>query len=81
MSALEADEWVRTQAMPSNEKTSRVRRLIDRVTTDLDQLTAEDRAQIEQAVTLVRRSLTVHLGVPRVGQPLPDVRTPRTHRP
>ncbi|MFE2147953.1 hypothetical protein ACFXA3_40590 [Streptomyces sp. NPDC059456] len=81
MSAFEADEWARTQAMPSNEEISRVHRLIDRVTTDLDQLTAEDRAQIEQAVALVRRSRTVHLGMPRVGQPLPDVRPPRTCQP
>ncbi|WP_406296425.1 hypothetical protein [Streptomyces sp. NBC_00624] len=79
MSAFEADEWARTQAMPSQEESSRVRRLIDRVSSDLDQLTAEDRAQIEQAVALVRRSRTVHLGMPRVGQPLPDVRPSRIH--
>ncbi|MEU2793956.1 tyrosine-type recombinase/integrase [Streptomyces sp. NPDC007100] len=34
----------------------------------------EDRAHIEQAVALVRRSRTVHLGMPRTRQPLPDVR-------
>ncbi|WP_329390249.1 tyrosine-type recombinase/integrase [Streptomyces sp. NBC_01351] len=79
MSAFEADEWARTQAMPSQEEISRVRRLIDRVSSDLDQLTVEDRAQIEQAVALVRRSRTVHLGMPRVGQPLPDVRPSRIH--
>ncbi|MFD8951261.1 hypothetical protein ACFV0B_20650 [Streptomyces xanthophaeus] len=67
--------------MPSNEETSRVRRLIDRVATDLDQLTAEDRVQIEQAVALVRRSRTVHLGMPRVGQPPPDVRPARSRQP
>ncbi|MEU8965250.1 tyrosine-type recombinase/integrase [Streptomyces sp. NPDC048491] len=81
MSAFEADDWARTQAMPSQEEIDRVRRLIDRVSSDLDQLTAEDRAQIEQAVTLVRRSRTVHLGMPRIGQPLPDVRPPRNHQP
>ncbi|MFE7094313.1 hypothetical protein [Streptomyces erythrochromogenes] len=81
MSAFEADEWARTQAMPNGEEISRVRRLIDRVTTDLDQLTAEDRAQIEEAVALVRRSRSVDLGMPRVGQPLPDVRPPRTPQP
>ncbi|MEU9376031.1 hypothetical protein AB0D94_19960 [Streptomyces sp. NPDC048255] len=78
MSAFEADEWARTQAIPSNEEISRVRRLIDRVTTDLDQLTAKDRAQIEQAVALVRRGRSVMLGMPRIGQPLPDVRPRRT---
>ncbi|MFI2259213.1 hypothetical protein [Streptomyces tubercidicus] len=81
MSAFEADDWARTQAMPTDEEIRRVRRLIDRVTADLDDLTAEDRAQIEQAVTLIRRGRTVHLGMPRVGQPLPDVRPPRNHLP
>ncbi|MCB8908361.1 MULTISPECIES: tyrosine-type recombinase/integrase [unclassified Streptomyces] len=78
MSAFEADDWARTQAMPSEEEIRRVRRLIERVQNDLDDLTPEDRAQIEQAVTLVRRSRTVLLGMPRVRQPLPDVRPTRT---
>ncbi|WP_328741409.1 hypothetical protein OG436_00105 [Streptomyces caniferus] len=81
MSAFEADDWARTQAMPTDEEIRRLRRLIDRVTADLDDLTTEDRAQIEQAVTLARRGRTVHLGMPRVGQPLPDVRPPRNHLP
>ncbi|AZP23008.1 hypothetical protein EJC51_47275 [Streptomyces aquilus] len=78
MSAFEADDWARTQAMPSEEEIRRIRRLIERVQTDLDDLTPEDRAQIEQAVTVVRRSRTVMLGMPRVRQPLPDVRPART---
>jgi hypothetical protein len=77
MSAFEADDWARTQAMPSQEEIRRVRRLIERVQTDLEDLTPEDRAQIEQAVTLVRRSRTVTLGMPRVRQPVPDVRPTR----
>ncbi|MDQ0688985.1 hypothetical protein QFZ56_007948 [Streptomyces achromogenes] len=78
MSAFEADDWARAQAMPSEEEIRRVRRLIQRVKSDLDDLTPEERAQIEQAVSLVRRSRTVLLGMPRIGQPLPDVRPPRT---
>ncbi|MGV9245380.1 transposase [Streptomyces sp. NPDC003710] len=78
MSAFEADEWARTQAMPSEEEIRRVRRLIERVQTDLADLTSEDRAQIEQAVTLVRRSRTVVLGMPRIRQPLLDIRPIRT---
>lgn len=77
MSAFEADDWARSQAMPSEEEIRRVRRLIERVRTDLDDLTSEDRAQIEQAVTLVRRSRTVMLGMPRVHQPLPGIRPRR----
>ncbi|MFV8133004.1 hypothetical protein [Streptomyces syringium] len=78
MAAFEADDWARAQAMPSNEEIRRVRRLIDRVRADLGDLTPEERAQIEQAVAVVRRSRTVMLGMPRTRQPLPDVRPPRT---
>ncbi|MET9074735.1 hypothetical protein ABZX95_21785 [Streptomyces sp. NPDC004232] len=78
MSAFEADDWARTQAMPAEEEIRRVRRLITRVKSDLDDLTPEDRAQIEQAVGVVRRGRTVLLGMPRVRQPLPDVRPPGT---
>ncbi|MGY0062951.1 tyrosine-type recombinase/integrase [Streptomyces sp. LZ34] len=74
MSTFEADDWARSEAMPSEEEIRRVRRLINRVKADLDDLNAEDRAQIEQAVSMVRRGRTVMLGMPRVGQPLPDVR-------
>lgn len=77
LSAFEADDWARSQAMPAEEEIRRVRRLIQRVKSDLDDLTPEDRTQIEQAVSVVRRSRTVLLGMPRVGQPLPDVRPRR----
>jgi len=40
--------------------------------------TDEDRAQIREAVALVRRSRGVSLGMPRVRQPLPDLRPERT---
>jgi hypothetical protein len=78
MSAFEADDWARSEAMPSEEEIRRVRRLINRVRADLDELTEEERAQIEQAVSIVRRGRTVMLGMPRVRQPLPDVRPRRT---
>ncbi|MFI1259255.1 hypothetical protein ACH4U6_36900 [Streptomyces netropsis] len=74
MSAFEADDWARSEAMPSEEEISRVRRLINRVKADLDDLSDEERAQIEDAVAVVRRGRSVMLGMPRVGQPLPDVR-------
>ncbi|MEV7786473.1 site-specific integrase [Streptomyces sp. NPDC088106] len=73
-SAFEADDWARSEASPSDEEIRRVRRLIKRVKADLDDLSAEDRAQIEQAIAVVRRTRTVMLGMPRVGQPLPDTR-------
>ncbi|MGZ0201587.1 hypothetical protein ACNFR7_15525 [Streptomyces sp. RM1] len=78
MSAFEADDWARTEAMPSQEEIRRVRRLINRVKADLDDLTEEERAQIQQAVSVIRRGRSLMLGMPHVGQPLPDVRPRRT---
>ncbi|MEV3958486.1 tyrosine-type recombinase/integrase [Streptomyces albogriseolus] len=78
MSAFEADDWARSEAMPSEEEIRRVRRLIERVKADLDDLTPEEQAQIEEAVAVVRRSRTVMLGMPRISQPLPDIRPRRT---
>ncbi|MFF2624225.1 transposase [Kitasatospora griseola] len=75
-SAFEADDWARSEAMPSEEEIRRVRRLISQVKADLDDLTAEDRAQIEEAVAVVRRGRTVLLGMPqpRVQHGLLDAR-------
>jgi hypothetical protein len=79
---LDADEWARNEAMPSNQEITRVRRLINRMKGDLDDLAAEDRTQIEDAVTLVSRSRIkiVDLGLPRVRQPLPDLPNLRPER-
>ncbi|MEU5193859.1 site-specific integrase [Streptomyces scabiei] len=74
MSAFEADDWARSEAIPSEEEIRRVRRLINRVKADLDDLSEEERSQVEEAVAVVRRGRVVMLGMPRVGQPLPDVR-------
>ncbi|MDQ1051281.1 hypothetical protein [Streptomyces sp. V4I2] len=52
--------------MPPDEEITRVRRLIRRVRTDLDDLSDEDRTQIQQAVTVICRSRqVVTLGMPR----------------
>ena len=63
---------------PSEEEISRIRRLIDRISTGLDDLTPTSGSQIEQAVTAVRRHRTVMLGMPRIRQALPDLRPERT---
>ncbi|MEU8983082.1 site-specific integrase [Streptomyces sp. NPDC048309] len=79
LAAFSADTWARNEAMPSDEEITRVRRLIRRVRTDLDDLTDEDRTQIQQAVAVVRRSRqVVTLGMPRVAAP---VLNPRPERP
>jgi len=71
--AFDADEWAKAEAMPSDEEIGRVKRLIDRVRTALEDLTQEEKAQIMQAVDLVRRGRTTLLGMPRIGQPEPDI--------
>ncbi|MEU9415370.1 hypothetical protein [Streptomyces sp. NPDC048272] len=64
--------------MPSDEEISRVRRLIKRVKDGLDDLDANQRAEIEEAITVARRGRQgVMLGMPRVRQPLPDLRPAR----
>nr|AGS49992.1 membrane protein [uncultured bacterium esnapd26] len=63
--------------MPSDEEITRVRRLIRRVKEDLDSLSAEERDQIARAVAVVRKNRAVPLGMPRIRQPLPDIRPER----
>lgn len=66
LGAFDADAWAVAEAMPSEEEIRRVRRLIDRVKADLDDLTDQERAEIHQAVAVVRRSRATMLGMPRV---------------
>jgi hypothetical protein len=77
---LDADEWAKSESGPSDQEITRIRRLIDRMKADLDDLTEEDRAQIGEAVAVVRRGRAkiVGLGLPRIRQPLPDVRPERS---
>ncbi|MFD3422055.1 hypothetical protein [Streptomyces decoyicus] len=73
----EADDWARAEAAPSEEEIRRVRRLIQRVTEDTDQLTDDERDQIQQAAAIVRKTRQGFLGMPRIRQPLPDLRPER----
>lgn len=76
--ALDADDWAKAEAMPSDEEISRVRRLIKRVKDGLEDLDSDQRSEIEEAITVARRGRqSVMLGMPRVGQPLPDLRPAR----
>ena len=52
--------------MPSEEEVARVRRLVARIRTSLDDLTPEERAQADDAVATVRRHRSVMVGMPRV---------------
>lgn len=76
--ATDVDEWARAEAMPSQEEITRVRRLIARIDTGVDDLTPEERAQVDHAVGTVRRHRTVMLGMPRIRQSVPDLRPERS---
>ena len=61
------DEWARADATPTEEEITRIRRLINRIKGDIDGLDETERAQIDDAVTVVRRhraANTVALGMP-----------------
>ena len=73
-SAHDLEEWAKAEAMPSDEEITRLRQLIRRAEHDLDQLGEADRRQITQAVEVVRATRrTVHLGIPGIRPPLPDL--------
>jgi hypothetical protein len=80
LSVVDADEWAKVEAMPSDEEIRRIRRLISRIKADVDDLSAEDRAKIEDSVGVVRRARNqvVGLGLPKARQPLPDIRPDRS---
>ncbi|MEV5511311.1 site-specific integrase [Streptomyces orinoci] len=70
---VHADDWARSEAMPSDDEIKKVRRLVQRVKEDLDALSDEDRAHIREATAVLRRSRTVvSLGMPRIGPPISD---------
>ena len=55
------DEWARADATPAEEEITRIRRLIGRIKGDIAQLTGAERAQVDEAVTVIRKH--------RAGQP------------
>jgi len=73
-SAVDADDWAKAEALPSEEEIRRIRALIGRVKTGLDDLDETARLQIQEAVGVVRRARNrvVGLGLPRVRTELPD---------
>jgi hypothetical protein len=77
LAATDLEDWARTEAIPSEEEISRIRRLIARINAGLEELTGEERQRVEQAVSIVRRHRSVTLGMPRVRQALPDLRPER----
>jgi hypothetical protein len=78
LAATELDDWAKADALPSEEEITRIRRLITRIKTGLDELTTAERDQVEQAVAVVRRHRAVMLGMPRIRQILPAIHPART---
>lgn len=74
LAAVDIDTWARTEALPSEEEISRIRRLINRVQSDLDELTSDEQAQITHAVTVIRKHRTVTLGMPSLRLVMPNTR-------
>jgi integrase len=61
------DDWARADATPTEEEITRIRRLINRIKGDIAQLDETERAQINDAVAIVRRHRAAHrvaLGMP-----------------
>ncbi len=75
------DEWARADATPAEEEISRIRHLIAEIKGDITGLDDAERAQIDEAVAVVRRHRAAHavpLGMPalRAGAPAPFTDTP-----
>jgi integrase len=63
------DDWARTDATPTKEEITRIRRLINRIKGDVAELDQTQRAGIDEAVAVVRRHRAAHavpLGMPTV---------------
>ncbi len=60
------DEWARADATPAEEEITRIRRLISRIKGEMAQLPDSRRAEISEAVTVIRKHRAVCLGMPSV---------------
>ena len=72
------DEWARADATPAEEEITRIRRLIGRVKGDMTRLSDPERAQVDKAVTVIRKHRAVALGMPsiRITPPSPASEAP-----
>ena len=68
------DEWARADATPTEEEITRIRRLINRIKGDIADLDDTERAQVDDAVAIVRRHRAAHtvpLGIPTLAATAP----------
>lgn len=66
------DDWARADATPASEEITRIRQLISRIEGDIAALPAAERAQVDQAVAVIRKHRAVSLGVPAVRPAAPS---------
>jgi integrase len=70
------DEWARTDATPTAEEITRIRRLINRIKGDVAELDKTQQAQIHDAVAVIRRHRAAHTVA--LGMPTTRAATPAT---
>ena len=66
------DDWARADATPAQEEITRIRRLISQINGDIAQLPDAERAQVDQAVAVIRRHRAINLGMPAVRAAAPS---------
>lgn len=60
-----AEQWARAAATPPDEEIRTIRHLIGRIKAGMNDLTSDEKASIDEAVTIVRKHRAVHLGMPQ----------------
>jgi integrase len=73
--ATDIEDWARNRLTPADEEIATLRQLIRRIETSLDDLTEHDRAQIAEAISVIRKTRqTVTLGMPSIRPPATETR-------
>lgn len=75
LAATDLQDWAKAEAAPSSTEITKVRSLIRKLDDDLGELTDEERRQIEDACSVIRKTRqVVQLGMPAVPAARVDVR-------
>lgn len=65
LAAKDIEDWARLEAMPSDDEIARIRHLIYRIKSDLEELSVEERSEVEQAVSTIRLHRNSMVTTPR----------------
>jgi hypothetical protein len=77
LAATEIDEWAKSEAMPSEEEITRIRHLINQVTSGLEELSAEERSQVDGAIATIRAQRGVMIGMSGTRRSISEIRMGR----